>query len=568
MANIVGTYTADVATITAGKQLGFKLGLESKLTNASFTAQDGVFYLTSDTHRLFIGNKEGNVCPVNQGVIHVDSVPDATNAIPGQFYYVDTSNILATYNGSRWVQINPDTYVDSVSETVTGGTNTAKVTTSVKHGGGKANTVTSAGFTVKGGGNNVVTVSGSEITVTDADFNMSTSGDANGVDINLTKKAAGATTYTNYDKVTIKTANGIAISQANDVITLDGEALVNANSNNAIKSAVFSNEAQGFKLTLTKGNNSTLTPTVDPIIHYGSNNTPAHFVNGIADLDVYTTGETDDKIAAALQSFNALMYKGTVGGGTTGGGHLDDLKNATDVKNGDVYMATGSGTITIGGVAKSYDAGTLFIACGTENSSGVIPAANIEWTIVQNFNTDTQTQVDLIDNGIKLSNKAGAKVDEIGGITVKSSTTDILTVTAKASTDGSKKIQNLTVAHGSSNYTPVNADAYTTNAAKDLLAKKVLTGVGADAYGHLKSSTEEWIKVPTEIFKETTIAESVAVNGTVATLSHSLTLKNSSSNADISTATISTKIASDTLEIKESSTNSGILAMNLIWGQF
>ena len=55
MANIVGSYTADTATITAGKQLGFKLGLESKLTSTSFTAQEGVFYLTSDTHRLFIG---------------------------------------------------------------------------------------------------------------------------------------------------------------------------------------------------------------------------------------------------------------------------------------------------------------------------------------------------------------------------------------------------------------------------------------------------------------------------------------------------------------------------------
>jgi hypothetical protein len=215
MANIVGTYTADVATITAGKQLGFKLGLESKLTNANFTAQDGVFYLTSDTHRLFIGNKDGNVCPVNQGVIHVDAVPDATNAIPGQFYYVDGSNILATYNGSRWVQINPDTYVKTVSETVSAGTsNDAKVVTKVTHGGGQADTVSSAGYTIKGGGDNKVTVDANNkiITITDADFNVSTSGDANGVDINLTKKVAGATTFTNYDKVTLKTANGIAIS--------------------------------------------------------------------------------------------------------------------------------------------------------------------------------------------------------------------------------------------------------------------------------------------------------------------------------------------------------------------
>ena len=65
MANIVGTYTADTATIQAGAQLGFKLGLESKLTSSTFTATNGTFYLTSDTHRLYIGDKDGNVCPVN-----------------------------------------------------------------------------------------------------------------------------------------------------------------------------------------------------------------------------------------------------------------------------------------------------------------------------------------------------------------------------------------------------------------------------------------------------------------------------------------------------------------------
>ncbi len=56
MATIKGTYTAGTGTINPNTNIGFKLGLESALTSASFTAQNGVFYLTSDTHRLFIEN--------------------------------------------------------------------------------------------------------------------------------------------------------------------------------------------------------------------------------------------------------------------------------------------------------------------------------------------------------------------------------------------------------------------------------------------------------------------------------------------------------------------------------
>lgn len=562
MANIVGSYTADTATITAGKQLGFKLGLESKLTSTSFTAQEGVFYLTSDTHRLFIGIAGGNIAPVNQGVIHVDAVPDAKNAIPGQFYYIDGSNILATYNGSRWVQINPDTYVKSMANTVASGTsNDAKVVTSVTHGGGQADTVSSNGFNIKGGGDIKVTADATNriVTLTDAPYGLSATGDATGIDINLMKTPAGES-ETIADKVTLKSSDGIALTRNGDEITIDGKALVNANTQNTIKSAAFSNEAQGFKLTLTKGNSQTIPATVDPIIHYGSNNTEIHFVNGVADLDVYTREETDTKIKNELQAFNALMYKGTVGGSSAS---ISDLPTS-GVHNGDVYMSTGNGDITVDGVAKKYDAGTLFIAKGDEDTSGTnagtIPTSKLEWTIVSNYNTDTQAKVDLIDYGIKISNTAGSATTELGGLTVKSGTTDILNISQ--ATNG--KTKELTVSHLSSGYEVIPAESFTPDSKKHLLAKKVLTAVGADAYGHLETSTEEWVTVPTEVFKETDITEAVAVDGTSATLSHSLTLK-TPANVEISTAKVTTNIVSDTLKMEVSS---GALAMNLVWGSF
>lgn len=558
MANIVGTYVADTATIQAGAQLGFKLGLESKLTSSSFTATNGTFYLTSDTHRLYIGDKDGNVCPVNQGVIKVTSLPSRETAIPGQFYYMSDSNILATVSGNQWVQINPDTYVNKVDEGVTAGTaNDVTITTKITHGGGKSDTKTSDGFVIKGGGDNKVSVSGKTITITDADYGMSASGDnTTGVSVNLMKTAAGDTEKVK-DKVTFKSGTGIKLSVSGDEITIDGTELATGSSQGEIKEAKFSNLAEGFKLTLKKGSGSLLEPTFSPVINYGSAPSTAKFANGTATLDVYTQAETDKKIESALMSFNALTYKGTVGGSSA---TLTDLPAATKVHNGDVYMATGNANITVNGTAGAYDAGTLFIAQGTEDSNGVIPTAGITWTVVQNYNTDTQTQVDLITNGIKISKVVGNQpATELGSLVINSGS-DILTVSEK--TSGKQK--QLTVSHGSSGYA-ATAAADRTAQTTDLYAKKVITGITGDSYGHLKTSKEEWFVVPTEVFKETTITDSVTVDGTVATLSHALELQNSSSKAQVSKATVSTKISSDTLEVKA---NSNVLEMNLVWGSF
>ena len=86
----------------------FKRGLQASLPTQG---QDGCFYLTTDTHRLYVGQGT-NVVPVNQGVINVanvNSLPKDTAIEAGQFYYAQSENVLCVYNGNQWVQINPDT---------------------------------------------------------------------------------------------------------------------------------------------------------------------------------------------------------------------------------------------------------------------------------------------------------------------------------------------------------------------------------------------------------------------------------------------------------------------------
>ena len=92
-------------------ELRFLRGLEAQLPTS---AQDGAFYLTTDTHRLFVGQGEELVA-VNEGVITVASIAALPEtAIPGSFYYATAENILCVHNGQNFIQINSDTGMTSV----------------------------------------------------------------------------------------------------------------------------------------------------------------------------------------------------------------------------------------------------------------------------------------------------------------------------------------------------------------------------------------------------------------------------------------------------------------------
>lgn len=111
----------------------FKRGTQSGFNNLSIY-QDGCFYLTTDSHRLYIGTGNNKANLVSQSVITYDdwaaiealSNKSSSSYAPGlcsegQFYYAKAENILCTYSNGKWIQINPDhnddhdTYVKSVS---------------------------------------------------------------------------------------------------------------------------------------------------------------------------------------------------------------------------------------------------------------------------------------------------------------------------------------------------------------------------------------------------------------------------------------------------------------------
>lgn len=593
MATIKGTYTWEQATINSqNATVGFKLGLEKDLTSSSLTGQNGVFYLTSDTHRLYIGNSDGTISPVNQGVITVSSLPDYNNAIPGQFYYISGSNILAVYNGTDWFQVNPDTQVDTVQTTVTDGANSsATIQTIVSQVGGShtKQTVTSNEVTFVGANDILVTAKDNVITFADADYSFSTSNTKDGqnkdikssVDFNLDRKPAGENTHKALEsKVTFVGANGVEVTQANGKITIDATEAMNQAAEDSITALGFDVLAQGFGMTLTKGIGSiSTTPNLDPIVKVGaSESAPAtvHFNNGAAKLPVYTIEEVNTKISDALKGLNALTYRGLVDG-------FAKLPS-TGVAIGDVYMSTGADG--------DYDSGTLFIATGKEDLVTGIITSNLEWTIVDNYNTDTQTKVSLdSDYTLALSNKAGDSESALGSykvITQKengSLTTYPLTATDTTTTaaDGSKN-KTVVISHNVSGYKHTDAEA-SSGSTHDVLfsSNQLLSSIGVDDWGHVKTSENVLIEVPTEVFHapdagtpvDYSVEATVDVNATKDATNHDVytaTFTSKHALADgfmgntISAMENSHKIISKSLKLETNA--SGGMDINLVWGTF
>ena len=125
--------TGPAPSVSMKANVMFKRGTQSSFNNLS-TYQDGCFYLTTDSHRLYIGTGDNKANLVSQSVItypnwaSIEALSNSSSSSyapglcsEGQFYYAKAENILCTYSNGKWIQINPDhnddhdTYVKSVS---------------------------------------------------------------------------------------------------------------------------------------------------------------------------------------------------------------------------------------------------------------------------------------------------------------------------------------------------------------------------------------------------------------------------------------------------------------------
>lgn len=165
----------------------FKRGVHSALPTGA-NIQDGVFYLTTDTNRLYVGKMEGStptLVELNQSITTIATeaqLPSGDKAKLGQYYYVTDKNALAYYNGTSWVQINSDTKLVSTTAGASGAssTNGYKITTTVSD---TASNTSKGTFEVTGSDAVTVTGSGTTINVSAHDTKYAVSAEEGTVNI-------------------------------------------------------------------------------------------------------------------------------------------------------------------------------------------------------------------------------------------------------------------------------------------------------------------------------------------------------------------------------------------------
>lgn len=376
--------------------VGFKLGTDLALqtllkAGTGANATHGTFYLTQDTHRLYVGNSDHSISPVNEGIIFVDRVSGATGsetqlptpasadewkAVQGQFYYCSTDNILCVASGNRWVQINPDTYVTSftvgvttTNRTVNGDTEigSATITDTINqanHGSADIPASPHSDFTIAVGSDNLhMAVAGRTLTLScdaGATYTLTQEAVTNGVQVNL----VGSNNTTDSFQILKNTSSGGSITpslDANGNIILTGPTpddytLKIYDSTSAIGQAAGLTAGQ-YMLSLEDASGNSADLTIKPQITLEDNISYTATYNnttGVMDFDlpVYTKDQVDALINESNRAADAMHFAGTItsasgGAASSVNGLATAVSNGTIVvHNGDTYKVAEEGVVT------------------------------------------------------------------------------------------------------------------------------------------------------------------------------------------------------------------------------
>lgn len=626
----------------------FLNGLQSDLNTliASGGAVKGAFYLTSDTHRLYIGQEDNNrtdltagaqrvvPVPVNEGITTVTNInqlpsvstADAKAGVAGSFYYVTGTtqnpvNILCIYNGQEWVQINPDTnttidyFYHSISDIAASGQDPAKtrLTSNLRDNNGSevaANVdfVGANGITISSVSEasfNAGTYNSSAakvITITGDDYSLSNSVNSNTKTATIT--LASSDTNKTSSSVNIVGKDNIAIGTENGNITITGTDTYITN----IGIANRANSGNGFVVSATLNNGNVVDSNYDPVIHFDvDGGADYHFVNGVANLPLYTKQEID----LVLRQLNSMVYKGVIGYGQL----ITQVPNSSSVQDsggnvryvsvGDTYKigsSVSSGTdpgfsIPTGASATAtVHKGDLIIAQGTEYTEsnypsghpeliGTIDPSTLYWGYIPSGDdtfVETTYVGQAIQNGVKLVDSAGndtAQFKVVGDGTYIS-----IVDTVNPASYNSQTIPNyqqVSVQHNivdTATYSDntVAVSSTTTQVPKNTMTIPVITNIQRDAAGHvLKITTTNYQVTDTNanvrLYQTDTTSDA---NHTYSKVDTQLILQDAN-GSDINTSvnTTSFVMESSTMEVTSGTKTIGTstydtVKMELVWGSF
>ena len=557
----------------------FKRGLQQALPT---TAVDGVFYLTTDTHRLYVGQGTEPVL-LNQTVQFVKSVNDLTTISAAwntdalkkahlqDLYYVlpgggngantHNGNILAVWcqdpktNEYAWVQINPDhnTFVTDMKQYVSAANNVATVRTTLTQNDG--NDAKAVQFTVTG--------SGSTIDVKGADGNITLTGDTYTLGRTSTTGEFKLTSALGQAASSVKLVGGENVTITNDANNTNQINIAAHDTTNT--GAVLSLDATTGKLTVkvNDSNGDHVTASTGEIkMKYGAAGNLTAPIGGT--LNVYSKTDID----GMFRDLNGLTYVGTVGpNGTYKMGADFKIYNgstAIAVHNGDMFLAAGD--VKYGADATAH-AGDLLIATGSE-TNGALSA--ITWTYVPsgddakldttyNFNGDESTN----SMTIKTISSFDGDIGVAGKITFKAG--DVTTVSSKVSGTTNDKNEQLEVTFGHDAVECDNA----TGAAIDLTASadmNVITGVTVNEHGHVEKVTTSKVNaVRYSLSAAPKLSDSTTGAQTAVTIKQGIQLGAN----DIVYQTTGYKLQSDSLKVSVvTNGKQKNVQIDCVWGEF
>ena len=507
----------------------FLRGLQASLPTSNFT--EGAFYLTTDTNRLYVAQSSDNLALLNQTVRIVASETelnglDKTKLAKNDFCYISDKNVLAVYNGTGWVQVNPDTYLVAKTNAIT-----ASEVTDHKEVKAALALADSKGHAVSG---QVNFVAGTENVSLDVDENKKivisvaapetveydlVKGTGNVVDLQKKVGTADATT-----EGSIEFAAGDNASVA--VTSASGKTTVTYAADNMYNTSFSAGSAaEGFSFSVVDGA-GTKSGSINPQITVGSTVTETKkFLNGTASLPVYTISEVNSLLEEYEEKVTGLTYKGTVEAKPT---------SATGYANGDmVKLSKASG---------DYKAGDVFIL-----HNGVwehIPSGDEK---------DTTYTIGTTSDTLSIG-EVGSSANK-GSISVKGVENNPVTVSGAV--DANKNVV-ITAQHSAKTFAGSAGNAIT-QTAKNSQEFTVVDSITGDGYGHVSSyQTRKVTVVDTHAN-----VNSVAATTTTATKGASLSI--AVADTDAVTKSDAITVTSDSLTVTAGTKNVNV---ELVWGSF
>ena len=558
--------------------VSFKRGSQTNLASATVT--DGTFYLTTDTHRLYIGQKvttgeqtETKLFPVNEGVITVADVAALQNIaldsqtnddLAGSFYYATKENILCVWNGKKWVQINPDTntYI------TTADWNVVKKTIQLVLGiNNTTNTIDAPKINFVGDNVTVTPVTRENKKEIDVKIDVP--------DLGVTWTAADGS---DREKLAVDLGDGgfsliggqnIALTKSNE----GNNVTISATDMRPTGATILpkTGSANGYNVVVNMPgvNNTTAATTFNPRVEYEDGNY-LYFKKKDDDdssgtLDLKNTYYTKAQVDNLITAFNAVEYKGVWPPAGQLNWSSTDPYPTTDVKNGSMYMVRLGSAPALpkegGGEGEVPKIGDLIIAQGAEGTNGYL--SNITWVRIPSGDeaqVDTTYSFKMYGN----SSSVGVNVQETGS----TNATAMFRIAEGNKIDVTRTgdSKEIVVSHESTEF---NASTSQYSEYSNVLNSgkiSVLTGVSRDGYGHISGTNTAEIPAPIEL---NTVSSSASIDDDgYAQITTSLTQKyiNSSNDYDSGNAKSTTfKLAGEGLDVSASGNK---VTFSLTWGEF